>query len=123
MISHSQIVQSVAYALAHLDDEGRLESTTLVSLVIVQNRIRECPSLEKGKVIRQILSETIDNLLGSDALSLHEPVSQYLDLRYRQGLAMKEIVRRMGYSREYITRRYRRAALHRITTALVDLPN
>jgi len=108
----------LAYALRNLSDRSKLNGGPLARLAYVERQARErCNGrlLARGLALHDILITCVEEVsaeLGSDPGATR--ACCYLE-SLAQGLSCREISRRLGLSREHVSRVYRKRALELVT--------
>jgi len=116
--------QRVGEALRNLPDRSALSRSPLARLSYVERLAIERYNgrlMAKGLALREVLGGCVERVVGDIA---NEPAlrreREYLE-SLRDGLSCKEASKRLGLSREHVSRVYRRRALQLLTEEFLCL--
>lgn len=120
MRSSSQLLLELAGALTKLDDPGALAQTAFATWEPISSRFEDANPETSGRSVERLLRMALERLVESHHSSGPMPIEiEYLDLRYRQHLHAKVIAKKLGYSREHLSRYYRNRALQTLADFLL----
>jgi hypothetical protein len=114
------LIREIAFALVHLDDQEALHKTIFASWPQALAGATGQQPESLGRAVQQFFVDALDRTIASSSTAAAVPTEVlYLDLRYRQMLPVAAVAAQLGYSREHLTRYYRRAGLQRLARILL----